>query len=147
MVLGSPDELLLRSTTPEDINRHLLSPDEELMTNQCKDATRVQLLKPVHFICVTYRAMGEGLGITQKQLHHQRPPAPPSAWTMTGTLEFIVLVGNLTSWRDSAFPRQLTSLCFVHTTQLAYFSPSSSDDLRVPLSCFYCLQRFGEGRA
>jgi hypothetical protein len=47
------------------------------MTNQSTNTTRVQLGKPMNYIRVAIRSMGEGLlkrsEMTQGQLYHQRP--------------------------------------------------------------------------
>lgn len=48
------------------------------MTDQSTDTSKAQLGKPMSFIDIIYRSMGEGLltrrEMTQRQLHHKSPP-------------------------------------------------------------------------
>ena len=62
-------------------NTHLFTLDRNPTTDQSTDTTKVQLGKPMSFIGVTYRTMGEGLltraEMTQRQVYLH---SPPSAW-------------------------------------------------------------------
>ena len=68
--------MLSDNTFPwEILNTHLLIPDRESITNKSMDVIKVQFGKPMGFIGVTSKNMGNGLlpdaEMTQKQLYQK----------------------------------------------------------------------------
>lgn len=64
------------------VNRHLLTPDRELITSQIKDATKIQfktqLGEPMCVIGISYRSIGEGYRSRNDLKSATSPKSQPS---------------------------------------------------------------------
>jgi hypothetical protein len=108
----------------------LLIPDRRLLTDHSKDTSKVHIGEAVSFIEVSsqkYEALPTEAEMTQRQLHHQRPPQHEWQVTEAGNLEpSVEPAGSSAGWQV-AFSCDLVGLNLFQEAGLV--SESSRSDL------------------